>query len=67
MKPTRPDGHLHILNFLRARPLIKIGSIESQLGSTRCNLVKAIAGTRPLPEKYIQPLVEILKEYGYQP
>lgn len=54
------------LEWLNEHELITILRLERKLGIPDRVLTKAIAGDRPLPDKYHNPLFEELKKYGFK-
>jgi hypothetical protein len=61
-KKTEPA----IIEWLRDHDLLSINRIERRVGIPQRVLAKALKGDRPLPEKYIRPLIKQLKKYGYK-
>lgn len=56
-----------IINFLRSRPSLKIRSLEQEVGmpiNTLSNLMSE-AVDKPFPEKWVEPLIQTLRRYGY--
>lgn len=60
------EGPDPILIFLHPRmELLSISAIESAAGIPPRTLYKFLKGTRGLPKKHREPLIEILKKVGY--
>lgn len=55
-----------LIDWLKAHDLLSLNRLEQITGMPQNSLHKAIKGVRPLPEKYVKPLVKELKKYGYQ-
>ena len=54
------------VDFLKERSFISVHGIEKALEMTTGNISKAIAGKRPIPEKYWYNLYLLLIPYGFQ-
>lgn len=54
-----------ILEWLKEHDLISINGLEIRVGIPQRVLQKALKGDRPLPKKYLKPLINELKKYGY--
>lgn len=63
--PPSADA-LNLTNWLCKNDLIVINRLEERAGIPQRVLSKALKGDRPLPDKYIKPLIKILKQYGYK-
>jgi len=60
------EGPDPILIFLHPRmELLSISAIETAAGIPPRTLYKFLKGTRGLPKKHREPLIEILKQVGY--
>lgn len=55
-----------LLDWIKDHDLISINRLEERAGIPQRSLHKAIKGIRPLPEKYVKPLIKELKKYGYK-
>lgn len=55
-----------IFKWLNEHDLIPPLRLERKLSIPDRSLTKAIAGLRPLPDKYIEPLIKELRRYGYK-
>lgn len=55
-----------IKDWLKKNPVIATGFVADNIGLKRSNFSAALSGTRPLPEKYLEPLENELKKYGYK-
>lgn len=60
------DNKYKLLLWIKKHNLLSIHGLEKRAGIPQSVLDKALKGNRPLPEKYIPKLIEILKEYGYK-
>lgn len=61
----------HLKTWLLSRTgrggLIKVSSIEAQIGVKEGTIKHWLAGRQPLAEHHIEPLVKLLREVGYKP
>lgn len=55
-----------IKNWLKKNPAISAAQIGKKVGLQRSNFSAALSGTRPLPEKYLEPLEKELEKYGFK-
>jgi hypothetical protein len=55
-----------LLEWIREHDLLSINRLEERAGVPQRVLSKALKGDRPLPKKYIDPLIKQLKKYGYR-
>ncbi|MDE3248674.1 MAG: hypothetical protein KGO82_08450 [Bacteroidota bacterium] len=55
---------IEIITWLNQHPLIKVNALEKAAGVPSGALDKAMKGNRPLPEKYIVALIDVLQHYG---
>lgn len=54
-----------IIKFLKEHPLIAIQKLEKECKIPLTTINQVVSGKRGLPEAYITPLEDVLKNYGY--
>jgi chromosome partitioning protein len=54
-----------IRKFFRTKPALNISQIEKETGMPSRTLHRALAEEKPIPNKYLQILEEVLRNYGY--
>lgn len=55
-----------IKDWLKKNPAISGAYIAGKAGLKRSNFSAALSGTRPLPDKYLEPLEKELEKYGFK-
>lgn len=55
-----------IKDWLKKNPAISGAYIAGKVGLKRSNFSAALSGTRPLPDKYLEPLEKELEKYGFK-
>ena len=55
-----------IVNWIKERPALSVRTIEDAAGMPRNSLANAVNDLRPLPKKWILPLVHVLSQYGLE-
>ena len=61
----KQDTNKILLEFLEARPAIKVGEIAKHLGISKPFITRIKDGKQPMPDKYIEPLHEFMEKYGW--
>jgi len=57
-----------ILEYIRSRPALNVTALANEAGMDRATLASALSEKvkRDLPEKWVEPLEEVLRQYGYE-
>ena len=56
-----------IKQCIKSRPSLNITQLEDEAGMPYRTLAHFLDGRRPIPDKHLTNLIEVLSDYGYDP